>query len=88
MSHAFSLAIRDWEWIKENPVKKVSKEKVNNLIERWLTFEEQKNLLASSSKWLQEIVLFAVNTGLRQGEILDLKWSQVDLTRKTITILE
>jgi len=88
MSHAFNLAIREWEWVKENPVKKVSKEKVNNLIERWLTLEEQKNLLASSPNWLQEIVLFAVNTGLRQGEILDLKWSQVDLTRKTITILE
>ena len=88
MSHAFSLAIRDWEWVKENPVKKVSKEKVNNLIERWLELEEQKNLLASSPKWLQEIITFAINTGLRQSEILDLKWPRVDLSRKTITILE
>ena len=88
MSHAFNLAIREWEWVKENPVAKVSKEKVNNHIERWLTLEEQKNLLASSPKWLREIVLLAVNTGLRQGEILDLKWSEVDLNRRTITILE
>ena len=88
MSHAFNLAIKEWEWVKENPVAKVSKEKVNNLIERWLTLEEQKNLLASSPKWLQEIILLAVNTGLRQSEILDLKWPLVDLSRKTITILE
>ena len=88
MSHAFNLAIKEWEWVRENPVAKVSKEKVNNHIERWLTFEEQKNLLDKSPKWLQEIILFAVNTGLRQGEILDLEWSRVDLTRKTITILE
>ena len=88
MSHAFNLAIKEWEWVKENPVTKVSKEKVNNLIERWLTLEEQKNLLASSPKWLQEIILLAVNTGLRQSEILDLKWPRVDLSRKTITILE
>jgi len=88
MSHAFNLAIKEWEWVKENPVKKVSKEKVNNLIERWLTLEEEKKLLASSPRWLQEIILFAVNTGLRQGEILDLRWSEVDPARKTITILE
>lgn len=88
MSHAFTLAIKEWEWVKENPVKKVSKEKVNNQIERWLTLEEEKNLLNSSPKWLQEIILFAVNTGLRQSEILDVKWSQVDLNRRTITILE
>jgi integrase len=88
MSHAFNLAIKHWEWIKENPVKKVSKEKVNNLIERWLTLEEEQQLLASSPRWLKEIITFAINTGLRLSEILDLKWSRVDMSRKTITILE
>jgi integrase len=88
MSHAFTLAIREWEWIRENPVKKVSREKVNNLIERWLTLEEENKLLASSPKRLQEIIVFAINTGLRQSEILDLKWPRVDLSRRTITILE
>jgi integrase len=88
MSHAFNLAIKEWEWVRENPVSRVAKEKVNNQIERWLTLEEQKNLLDKSPQWLQEIILFAVNTGLRQSEILDLEWSRVDLTRKTITILE
>ncbi|MGA2958561.1 MAG: site-specific integrase [Thermodesulfobacteriota bacterium] len=34
------------------------------------------------------MVRFAINTGLRQGEILDLKWPQVDLSRKIFTILE
>ena len=65
----------------------VSREKVNNLIERWLTLEEEENLLNSSPKWLQEIILFAINTGFRLSEILDLKWPQVDLLKKTITIL-
>jgi integrase len=82
------LAIKEWEWARENPVAKVSREKVNNHMERWLTLEEQKNLLDKSPQWLQEIILFAVNTGLRQSEILDLEWSRVDLNRKTITILE
>jgi integrase len=88
MSHAFNLAIKDWEWLKENPVKKVSREKVNNQIERWLTLEEEKRLLITSPKWLREIVTFAINTGLRQGEILDLMWPLVDFSRRTMTILE
>jgi len=88
MSHAFNLAIRDWGWVKENPVKKVSKEKVNNQIERWLTNDEEKRLLASSPQWLKEIIVFALNTGLRQSEILNLHWSQIDFKRKTLTILE
>jgi len=88
MGHAFNLAIREWEWCKENPVIKVSKEKFNNLIERWLTFEEEEKLLSSSPKWLQEILILGIETGFRQSELLNLQWSQVDLFRKTLTILE
>jgi len=88
MSHAFNIAIREWEWLNDNPVKKVKKERVNNTIERWLTLEEEKRLLFSSPKWLQEIIVFAINTGLRRSEILDMKISQVDFERRTITISE
>src|SRR5208337_4891744 len=80
--------IREWGWIENNPVSKVKKEKVNNTIERWLTLDEEKKLLLASPRWLQEIIVFAINTGLRQSEILDMKWSQVDLARRTIIILE
>jgi len=88
MNHAFNMAILDWEWIEVNPLKKVKKEKMNNSIERWLTLEEEKKLLNASPKWLQDIIVFAINTGMRQSEILDLKWSQVDMDRGTIIILE
>jgi len=88
MSHAFNLAIKEWEWCKENPVRKVSKEKVNNLRERWLTLEGEESLLKESPKWLQEMIVFSINTGLRQGEILNLQWPQIDLFRKTMAILE
>jgi len=36
--------------------------------------------------WLREIITFAVNTGLRQAEILNLEWPQVDLFRKTLIL--
>ncbi len=58
MSHAFNLAIREWEWVRENPVRRVSKERVNNQRERWLTLEEEEKLLAASPKWLTRDYLF------------------------------
>jgi len=78
LGHAFQLAVKEREWVAENPVHKVSKEKVRNLIER-LTAEEERRLLAASPGWLQEIIVFAINTGLRQSEILNLQWDQVGL---------
>jgi len=54
----------------------------------WLSFEEEERLLKASPKWLQEIIVFAISTGLCQSEILDLKWSQVDIDRRTVTISE
>ena len=88
LNHAFNLAVREWEWVKDNPVSRVSKEKVNNLIERWMTFEEEDLLLSHSPKWLQEILILGIETGLRQSELLRLQWPQVDLFRKTLSILE
>ena len=47
LSHAFQLAVKEWEWVTENPVIRVSREKVRNMIERWLTAEEEQRLLAA-----------------------------------------
>ncbi len=88
MSHAFNLASLEWEWVKDNPVRRVRKDRVNNFIERWLTPEEEKRLLCVSAPWLRDIIIFAIHTGLRQSEILDLRWSQIDLVRRTMTIFE
>ena len=88
LGHAYKLAGREWEWATNNPVQKIAKEKVRNLIERWLTPEEEQRLLAVSPTWLQEIIVFALHTGMRRGEILKLHWSHVDLARRTLTILE
>ncbi len=88
MSHAFNMAMREWGLASDNPVAKVRKDRVSNTIERWLTFEEEERLLKESPGWLQDIITFAIYTGLRQSEILDLKWSQIDMERRTVTISE
>ena len=48
LGHAYKLAEREWKWATDNPVLKIAKEKVRNLIKRWLTTEEEQRLLAVS----------------------------------------
>lgn len=88
LSKAFNLGVKEWEWIKENPVSKVPREKENNERDRWLTEDEEKKLLENSPQWLRDIIVFALHTGLRQDELLSLQWSRVDLFRKIIIIQE
>ena len=42
LSHAFSVAVRDWEWMQENPVLKISKPKISNERTRFLSDEEEQ----------------------------------------------
>ncbi len=83
---AFNLARREWEWCTDNPVCSVSMEKENNTRVRWLTVEEEQRLLAAAIPWLRELVVFAIYTGMRMGEILALTWAGVDLFRRTVTV--
>ncbi len=87
LRHALNLAVREWEWIELSPFEKVRIERPHNQVERWLTPEEEERLLKASPAWLQEIISFALNTGMRQDEILSLKWPQVDGTRRTVILL-
>jgi integrase len=80
--------VKEWEWVRDNPVKRVSREKVRNYMERWLTLEEEEWVLGASPPWLQQLIVFAVSTRLRHREVLHLQWPEVELLRKTITILE
>jgi integrase len=48
--------------------------------------EEEKNLLLHACPYLQDLIRFALNTGLRVGEIFLLRWSNADLKRGILTI--
>lgn len=75
-----------WGRLKENPTKTVQMFKANNQIVRFLTREEIKKLLEVCRPYMRDIVTFAINTGLRRGEILGLKWEDVDLERNIIHV--
>lgn len=86
MRHAFTVAVKEWEWLKESPFKKVSEEKGKVKRERWLSFEEEERLLSSSPDWLRDFITFAAWTGMRLGNIISLKWDQVDMHKRLIYI--
>jgi integrase len=87
LKHAFNLAVKEWEWLNTNAISSVSLEPVNNARDRWLTWEEERALLEVCPGWLKEIVVFALNTGMRLGEIVNLKWKNVDLSRGVMTLV-
>jgi integrase len=78
LHHLFAKAV-EWDMMEQNPFERghclLLKE--NNKRFRYLTEEEIRRLLDSSKSHIREIVECALNTGMRRGEILNLKWSQI-----------
>ena len=83
LSTALSTAMKDWHWLDDNPMRKVGKPKEPPGRMRWLSDEERAALLAacqsSTQKALYPIVVLAISTGMRRGEILGLRWREIDL---------
>ncbi len=91
MRRMFNVARREWKWLKENPVADLSFSIGNrNARERWLSVEEEKLLLESASnpKWLRSLLIVALHTGMRRGEILNLTWKDIDFVSRAIRVLK
>ena len=77
-----------WGKLQESPMKSIKflKEPQGRL--RFLETEEIVKLLSNCSPSLRPIVVMAVFTGMRKGEILGLKWHDIDYKRGIITLLD
>jgi integrase len=82
LSKIFSLAV-DAEQITTNPCSRVRHFQASNGRIRYLTPDEENRLLAAleSHKWVRDVVVMALQTGMRQGEIFNLQWFDVDFER-------
>jgi integrase len=88
LRHLFNLAKRWKKFFGDNPVSIAGLLEENNIVERILTLEEQNRLIESSICYLRPIIIAALNTGMRRGEILGLKWSDIDWDNNLITIIQ
>lgn len=77
-------ACNEWEWIDKVPKIRLFPEPKRRI--RWLTPEQVQRLLSELPIHQQEMVIFALSTGLRQSNVLNLEWSQVDLERQVAWI--
>lgn len=85
LSHAFTNAVREWGWIENSPVPRVRRLKEPRGRVRFLSDDERGRLLDacrdSDEPRLYPLVLLAVSTGARSGELRALRWPDIDLER-------
>lgn len=91
LSHAFTLSLRKWELIEVNPFDRYSLPPASKTRIRMLSADEEKRLFAAmvgQSAWMVPVVHTLRETGARVTNVLTLKWSQIDLRRRTILFPE
>jgi len=103
LSHAYSVAVKEWGWLDDSPMRKVGGKKEPRGRVRFLSDDEVlsdgtrvegertrllKACKESKNAYLYTVVVLALSTGMRQGEIMNLTWDDVDLNRGRVTLHE
>jgi integrase len=83
LSHALSFAMKERRLLQRNPVSDIRRKLEPRGRTRFLADEDRTRLLqaCAESAWpgLQPLVLLAITTGARKGELIRLKWTDIDL---------
>jgi integrase len=84
MSHACTVAVKEWRWLRENPLSYVRRPPDNPPRQRLITQDEINRILLVCGKdystkmgRVGAAFEFAIETAMRAGEICDLKWENV-----------
>lgn len=99
ISHAINIARKEWEIHISNPVELIRRPKENKARERRLSSEEEMRLMEALDEpardvegrfqqgtrniWLRPIIILAIETAMRRGEILSLQWKNICLEKRT-----
>ena len=75
---------KEWEWIDRAPYVRMLKEPKKRI--RWITIEEADILFLELPEHLEAMARFSLGTGLRESNVNELEWSQVDLERRVAWI--
>ncbi|MFA5805902.1 MAG: phage integrase SAM-like domain-containing protein [Melioribacteraceae bacterium] len=83
---AFSKAVL-WDYISENPFKKIKSPKVSKIFPAFISEVELKLIMEKTSEdFLRDLFFTAFYTGMRLGELVNMKWSWIDLNENQITV--
>jgi integrase len=90
LSSAMTFAVKELGWVERNPVLAVRKNPESKGRVRFLSDDERATLLyacrMSDNTHLYSAVVLSLLTGARQAEIMGLRWRQIDLKRRLITL--
>ena len=85
LGHCITTAVKEWGWMESNPMRNVGKKAEDDGRVRFLSDDERNRLLAackeSQNPFLYTVVVLALSTGMRYGEIMKLTWSDIDLDK-------
>lgn len=90
LSRMLSAAV-DNDMLQANPCRKVRKLRQDNARYRYLLPDEQTRLMVEldkASPYMKPLVLLAIQTGMRRGELLKLEWRHVDFDRNVIIVTQ
>lgn len=87
---AFTMAVNEWEWLQDHPMGRIAKLPEPRGRVRFLDDDERMRLLAAckeiNSEHLYFLVVLALSTGARHGELINLRWRDVDFKRNVIVL--
>lgn len=85
LASVLTACVEQWHWLSVSPMRGVKKPAISNRRERFLDHAELHRLLdacrASTSPDLLLVVMMAVSSGARRSEILNLRWTNIDLAQ-------
>lgn len=88
LHNALAQAV-EWQLIAQNPASRVKPPRAGKREMQFLTFDQAQQLLrALDGHPLESLHLAAIMTGMREGELLGLRWSDIDWSRQTLTVAQ
>jgi integrase len=87
IAHAFDVARKEWGvHLVQNPVRMIRRPAPPRGRDRRLNGDEEQSLLAAAdagrSPYMRPLIVLAIETAMRQGEMLSLTWNDVDLEKR------
>ncbi len=86
LSHMLKLAIR-WGHIDKNIASSIERMKVTKNPPRFLSQEEVERFIkAAEGSYIHPLIVTALHTGMRKGELFNLKWMDIDFDQQIVTV--
>ena len=90
LSHAYTVAQKEWGWIEDNPLRNVARLKEPPGRVRYLSDDERLRFLSAckeiDSPYLYPIAVLLLSTGARLSEICQLQWKDINIEQQAIIL--